>query len=183
MEEEKSDKVGLAGEELLSDTKFYHDRCVLCQRSDKSDGKKAGQGTADAIASLKRAAEVKEDFVVKKRIVSLEAEKKPLIYHNTYDCFKRYTKIVTEKNDANQQSKNDNARTENISQASNDNSTTLTPMLRRSSVAPREKPVGQESKKVNPTERKCVICGSDRVWEKKSKKQIREKFRICAVIP
>ena len=179
MEEEKSDKVELAGIELFSSNrKFYHDRCVLCQRSDKSGCKKAGQGTADAIACLKRAADVKDDFVVKKRIVALEEEKKPLLYHNTYDCFKKYTKFAAEKDDPNQKSEYDNAQTENISQASNDNSTTLTPMVRRSSVVPREKPVGQEKKKVNPKERNCTVCGSDRVWEKKSKKQIREKFRI-----
>ena len=54
MEEEKSDKVGLAGVEFLSNTKFYHDQFVLYQQCDKSDRKKVGQGTADAIACLKR---------------------------------------------------------------------------------------------------------------------------------
>ena len=54
MEEEESDKVGLAWVELLSNTKFYHDRFVLYKQSNKSDCKKVGQGTADATACLKR---------------------------------------------------------------------------------------------------------------------------------
>ena len=54
MEEDESDEVGLAGVELLSNTKVYHDRFVLYQQSDKSDCKKVGQGTAGATACLKR---------------------------------------------------------------------------------------------------------------------------------
>ena len=71
------------GIELVCGSTFHRDRCVLCQKA------KADKGTKEGISNLKRAAEEKNDVVVKKRIQVLEAENKPFIRHRK--CVKEYT--------------------------------------------------------------------------------------------
>ena len=73
--------------------------------------------------------------MVKKRIQIQETEKKSLLYHNTFDYFKKYTrKVYTKpfhKENENEESTNNVATTTDTKKS--------TPMLRQSSVPPRDK--------------------------------------------
>lgn len=144
-------------------TEFDHMKCIICQQpGDKStkltQPKKAGQD------SMKRAASIRKD-VVSKRLRGAEEEGTPYVYHNTNKCFKWYTH--RQKLEAIEQSKvvgqNEMEVTENES---------VKPMLRRSSVTPRE----AASSEKDPKELKCVVCGSDRVQV--NRVSLRNKYRI-----
>ena len=178
MDDNKQEETGentktLTGVELICTTSFHHDRCVICQKSDnKHESKKASEGTIEGVASLKRAANAKEDVVVKKRILTLEENKKPLLYHNTYECYKKYTKnpSIQRLEEGGNEEPTEDALSSNVQSS--------TQMLRRSSVQPREKPLEKKREEVNSKTLKCTICGSVRVWDKRSKKHVREKYRI-----
>ena len=162
----------LTGIELCKSASFHHDRCIICQKPhNKYENKKEVEGTANGIASLKRAADAREDGAMKKRILALEEMNKPFIYHNNNECYKTYThKKYVHTSAIEQPTQDAPTLTQDIDKS--------TQMLRRSSVTPRDKPLEEKRENANPKKRKCVYCGSDRVWVKKTKKYVYEKYRI-----
>ena len=53
MEEESNNEKLASGVGLVCNTSFYHNRCIICQKSDKSYAtKKASKGTESEISSL-----------------------------------------------------------------------------------------------------------------------------------
>ena len=128
-------------------------KCIICQQpgdkvSKLTQPNQAGQD------SMKRAASIRKD-VVSKRLKGAEEEGTPYVYYNTNKCFKWYThrqKLeALEQAEVVGQDEMEVTETESIK-----------PMLRRSSVTPRE----AVSSEKDPKELKCVVCGSDRIQVK-----------------
>ena len=80
---ESEPKIPIGVDLVCGGGNFHRDRCLICQKS------KASKGSEEGISNLKRAAEEKHDVVVKKRIKTIETEKKPFLRHR--ECVKRYT--------------------------------------------------------------------------------------------
>ena len=90
MEESKDGKL-LSGAKVIYSTAFHHKFSIICQMCYKKyTTKKTSGRTEIGIFSLKRAGDTSEDVIVKKSIQILEKEKKPLLYHNTNNCFKKF---------------------------------------------------------------------------------------------
>ena len=153
---------------MAKDDIFNHHRCIICQEDTKSPvtSEKTGR------ASVKRAAEIRNDIVTK-RIKSLMGDDNEdndivtFVYHNTNKCYKSYTHSGKLKSIAEQ-----NATVEEPSISDTEHeaceSVGLPKTLRRSVVhcAP---PSCEQDPRTFP----CVVCGNVK------HKKCREKFRIC----
>ena len=135
-----------SGIKLTSQNKdFNKNRCLICQKSD-SRNNQVVTATQTGLASLKRVVEDIADSTMSKRIRLLESEKKPILYHYTSDCYKKY--VYHNKED---ESKT-NPDLENEASAScvpptsdnekddEENVRNQNRMLRRSLTSPRPKP-------------------------------------------
>lgn len=161
------------GLQLINETSndFNPELCIICQTPDiknkKGKAKSVSHPTQVGINSLKRAAEYKDDDV-KKRLKILETEGKSFVYHNTNECFKKYVlgnKLKSTYTDTNVE----------VAETPPDIPVSKTePMLRRSSITPRDQPSNDKSL----NEKKCVICGKARTWSKRSSSYVREKYRL-----
>ena len=173
-------EINLSCDNTGSSEEFNPDWCILCQKPDtkgkKKSSKPACRPTESGKNSLKRAAEARNDVVVKRRICALEGEGKTFLYHNTNECFKGYTlkktieslqrEIFCEADGV----ENPEMRVEGEPNA----------MLRRSSTTPRDKPVGKPKSDFNANKLNCVIYGNTRVWVKNWAGFIKCKYRLSS---
>ena len=113
---------------------------------------------------MKLVASIRKD-VVSKRLKGAEEEGTPYGYHNTNKCFKWYTH--RQKQEAIEQ-----ATVAGQDEMEVTETESIKPMLRRSSVTPREAASSEKDRK----ELKSVVCGSDRIQV--NRVSLRDKYRI-----
>ena len=93
MKEELNDEKLPGGVEDAWATGFYQNHSIIRQKCGKKYAtRKASTGTEIGISSLKRAADARDNVLVKKKIEILEIERKPLLYHTP--------KVNTKRSDA-----------------------------------------------------------------------------------
>ena len=148
------------GVQLVYSNEFYRNLCIICQKNEKKGKKPACKASKLGIDSLKRAAKARNDDNIKKRIKIVETENIPLIYHNSNECFKRYT----HKRDIESLEKAKNVELMNIDESLDQPNTEVCKevnvMLRRSSTTPREKPyyLTREKKRIPNIKNVCFVC-------------------------